>query len=256
MYVFTAVLVAFKRAALPGYFQSNRRVLWVKRKKKSDHTSIQHPSCVFFPFFSLTRLLFTCPLLTRCWSHNGTDVYMYTHGRTQPHKRRREPTSTHKKILLLLFISSWRRIYLSIYIYTYKYNWRATSIGILMPRPPFLPRALIPPTLMISSNNWRWQRKTGLPMQKWGWSVVFLCFILYTLFHHSGLLFFFFFLCSNSLCGLKMPSRVLLSIPRATLTTIDLVLWQQHRSHWSRETFLSFLLYSLLYFRRRPFKNK
>lgn len=138
MYVFTAVLVAFKRAALPGYFQSNRRVLWVKRKKKSDHTSIQHPSCVFFPFFSLTRLLFTCPLLTRCWSHNGTDVYMYTHGRTQPHKRRREPTSTHKKILLLLFISSWRRIYLSIYIYIHiNITEEPPALASWCPGPPF-----------------------------------------------------------------------------------------------------------------------
>lgn len=167
-------------------------------EKKEEIGSHKHSAPLVRFFFFLFSLWLVCSSRAH-FSHDvghtmaPTCICIHTAERSPTKEEESQPARTKRFSFFFSFLLEGVYIYLYIYIHI-NITEEPPALASWCPGPPFLPRALIPPTLMISSNNWRWQRKTGLPMQKWGWSVVFLCFILYTLFHHSGLLFFFLML--------------------------------------------------------------
>lgn len=139
IHVFTAVLVAFKRAALPGYFQSNRRVLWVKRKKKSDHTSIQQPSCVFF--FFLFSLWLVCSSRAH-FSHDvghtmaPTCICIHTAERSPTKEEESQPARTKRFSFFFSFLLEGVYIYLYIYIHI-NITEEPPALASWCPGPPF-----------------------------------------------------------------------------------------------------------------------
>jgi len=105
-------LRAFKRAACS---RTQRSACFGAKGIGSEASPVS-----FFIFCLSDSLLFFCPLLTPCWSHNSSDVYIHTapaQHKREDTRRRREPT-THKKSCLFFFVLL---LLQGVSIYTYKY---------------------------------------------------------------------------------------------------------------------------------------
>lgn len=142
------------------------------------------------------RLFFLCPppLLTPCWSHNGSDVGYTTAQRHQKKKKRANHTHTKKSCFFFFFFKAKKYIYLDIYIHNINICSRATSIGILMPGRLVLTTV---PRLHV------YGKRKRLAYAEMGLICRLLLFIL---------------------CSFELPSSRGPSNAGATLTTIDLVL--------------------------------